>query len=229
MSRFSKLAPHWGAVLGWLLGGLLLAGCKTGNSGAGFASFNDPSVGVSNSPPSVTAAAASNENRESTELRPLHPGDVLRITFTDLPILVSPFDQTVKEDGTITLLENQTFTAAGKTRSALEKEIHDRYVPRFFVRMTVSVEWKDQTRFFYVGGEVKREDRQVYISRVTVVKAIQSAGGFTDFANKRKIQLTRADGHKVFLNYNKLIKDPRMDPEVYPGDSILVYRRGPLW
>jgi protein involved in polysaccharide export with SLBB domain len=227
MSRFSELAPRWGAVLGWVLCGLLVVGCKTGNSNAGFASFNDASAGVSNSPPS--GAATPGGANESTEMRRLRVGDVLKITFSDIPIPVAPIEQTIKEDGTIILLENKTFTAAGKTRSELEKEIHDTYVPKLFVRMTVSVEWKEQTRFFFVGGEVKREDRQVYISRVTVVKAIQSAGGFTDFANKRKIQLTRADGRKVFLNYNKLIKDPRMDPEVYPGDSITVWRRGPLW
>jgi len=224
MSRLSELAPRWGAVLGWMLCGLLLVGCKTGKSDAGFASFNDAAAGVSNTPPSVGAAATAQAN-ESTEMRRLRVGDVLKITFSDLPILVAPIEQTIKEDGTIILLENKTFTAAGKTRSEMEKEIHDTYVPRFFVKMTVSIEWKDATRFYFVGGEVKREDRQVYISRVTVTKAIQSAGGFTDFANKRKIQLTRADGRKVFLNYNKLIKDPRIDPEVFPGDSIIVFRR----
>ena len=34
-------------------------------------------------------------------------------------------DVTVREDGTIRLLLNQSFTAAGKTAGALEKEIHE--------------------------------------------------------------------------------------------------------
>ena len=225
MSRFSELAPRWGAVLGWTLCGLLLVGCKTGKSDGGYASFNDAAAGVSNSPPSGAAATPGGAN-ESTEMRRLRVGDVLKIVLSDIPILVAPSEQTVKEDGTIILLENKTFTAAGKTRSELEKEIHDTYVPRFFVKMTVSIEWKEATRFYFVGGEVKHPDRQVYISRITVLKAIQSAGDFTDFAKKSKIQLTRADGHKLFINYNKALKDPRLDPEVYPGDTITVLRRG---
>jgi Periplasmic protein involved in polysaccharide export len=155
----------------------------------------------------------------------LRVGDNLKIILSDIPILVAPFEQRIKEDGTIVLIENKKFTAAGKTRSELEKEIHDTYVPKFFVKMTVFVEWEKQSQFYYVGGEVKHPDRQVYISRITVLKAIQSAGDFTDFAKKSKIQLTRADGRKLFVNYNKALKDPRLDPEVYPGDTITVPRR----
>jgi polysaccharide export outer membrane protein len=223
MSRLSKLVRRWAAVWGLVLAGSLLFGCKTESSNAGFVPFSESPAGISNSPPSATAAAP--EGNESVERHRLRPGDSVKITFTDLPMLVAPFEQQIKEDGTIVLLENKTFTAAGKTRGQLEKEIRDTYVPRFFVRMTVSVEWKEQTQFYYVGGEVKREGREIYISRITVLKAIQSVGGFTDYANKRKIQLTRADGRKVFLNYNKLIKDPKLDPEIYPGDYIIVYRR----
>ena len=81
-----------------------------------------------------------------------------------------PFEEKIKEDGTITLLLNQTFKAAGKTRGELEKEIRERYVPRLLQYMTVTV--KQQDRWYYVDGEVKSPNRQIYNSRITVLKAI---------------------------------------------------------
>jgi polysaccharide export outer membrane protein len=136
----------------------------------------------------------------------------------------------VKEDGTITLLLNQEFTAADKTRGELEKEIRKRYVPDLFKALTVNVEPLNATQFYYVDGEVKMPDRQVYISRMTVLKAIASAKGFTDFAKKTGVVLTRLDGRKITINCIKAQKDPKLDLEVFPGDKVWVPRRvNPFW
>jgi protein involved in polysaccharide export with SLBB domain len=74
---------------------------------------------------------------------------------------------------------------------------------------------------------VKTPSRQTYISRITVLKAIASAGGFTDFANKKKVKLTRVDGRIQTVNCVKALDKPSLDPEVYPGDKIHVPRK--LW
>jgi polysaccharide export outer membrane protein len=152
-------------------------------------------------------------------------GDTLLIAFSDLPILEPPTEQRVKDDGSITLMQNQTFQTAGKTRSQLEKEIRERYVPRFFRNMTVNVSQRKETQFYYVDGEVKMPSRQIYISRTTVLKAIASANGFTDFAKKSKVKLTRVDGRTYVINCKKALIDPRLDLEVFPGDKIMVPRR----
>jgi protein involved in polysaccharide export with SLBB domain len=59
------------------------------------------------------------------------------------------------------------------------------------------------------------------------LKVIASAGGFTDFANKKKVKLTRVDGRTQIVNCPKALDNPSLDPEVYPGDTIHVPRR--LW
>ena len=65
-------------------------------------------------------------------------------------------------------------------------------------------------------------------SRITVLKAIASAGGFTDFANKKKVKLTRVDGRTVYRQLRQGAgRDPELDLEVYPGDKIYVPRK--LW
>jgi protein involved in polysaccharide export with SLBB domain len=155
----------------------------------------------------------------------LHVGDTLTVEFSDMPAAMPSREERIKEDGTITLLEQKAFVAAGKTRGQLEKEIHDWYVPRFYVKMTVSIRQLKDTQFYYVRGEVRVPGRQVYISRITVLKAIGSAGDFTDFARKSEVQLTRADGRKFTINAKKALKNPSLDLEIFPGDTVFVPRR----
>jgi protein involved in polysaccharide export with SLBB domain len=159
----------------------------------------------------------------------LHVGDNVTIEFSDTAVPFTPKDDRIKEDGTITLLEGKTFVAAGKTRGQLEKEIHDWYVPNYYLKMNVTVRQQKETQFYYVRGEVKAPGRQVYISRITLLKAIGSAGDFTDFARKTRVQLIRADGSKVTLNAKKLLRNPTLDLEILPGDTVFVERRGPIW
>jgi len=157
----------------------------------------------------------------------LRAGDPILVTFSDLPIVTQPFEERIKDDGTITLLNNQVFKAADKTRGELEREIRARYVPRLYVNLTVTVKPQEGTRFYFVGGEVKGPGRQVWISRITVIKAIQSAGDFNDFAKRTKVQLIRVDGTTHIINVPKAFKDPKLDLEVYPGDKIHVPRK--IW
>jgi len=164
-------------------------------------------------------------NNAGPEPEVFRVGDSLTIAFMDTPNVIPSFEGRIKEDGTITLILNQSFKSDGKTRGDLEKDIRARYVPDYFKQMTVTVKQQENTRWFYVNGEVRQPARQIYTSRITVLKAIASAGGFTDFANKKKVKLTRLDGRTQTVNCLKALDNPRLDPEVYPGDTIHVPRR----
>jgi polysaccharide export outer membrane protein len=155
----------------------------------------------------------------------VHEGQAVTVEFSDTPTPILPQVVKVGEDGAVTLPQNQTFTFAGKTRGALIKEVHDRYVPRFYQYLTVNIKWEQMTLFYYVDGEVKAPARQTYIERTTVLKAIASAGGFTDFAKKKGVKLTRLDGRNYVVNCVKARIDPNLDLEVYPGDKIFVPRK----
>ena len=149
----------------------------------------------------------------------LNVGDQITVIFSDLPLQVAPFEQHIRDDGTITLLNNQTFQATGKTRGQLEIEIHDRYVPGYYTHLTVTV--KQEVRFYYVGGEVNNPSQQPYVGEMTVLKAIASAKGFSIYANKSKVRLTRANSHKpIIVDCDAALDNPRLDLPVYPGDSI---------
>jgi polysaccharide biosynthesis/export protein VpsN len=248
MKRFGKKLQCWAAVCGLVLVGLCLGGCRTQPAEQQFADLPPgmaPAAAVSPAPttappapapaPASAAAAASAVSTASapsaiTNLVGLEPevfraGDSLTVTFSDTPTPMLPFEEKVREDGTITLALNQTFKAAGKTRGELEKEIRARYVPDYFRQMTVTLKQPESTRWYYVDGEVKQPNRLVYASRITVLKAIASAGGFTDFANKKKVKLTRLDGRTQIVNCPKALENPALDPEIYPGDKVHVPRR----
>jgi polysaccharide biosynthesis/export protein VpsN len=230
-----------GATVCWvILAGFCLSGCRThspgqpsaeGPSGLSISSGATPGAASATNPVADSAAtptaapAATSGSAPNPEAEVLRVGDSLTITFTDTPVQIPPFEEKIREDGTITLTLNKMFTAAGKSRGDLEKEIRDCYVPRYYKYMTVSVKQQESTRWYYVDGEVKLPNRQIYNSRITVLKAIASAGGFTDFANKKKVKLTRVDGRTQIVNCVKALDKPNLDPELYPGDKVHVPRR----
>jgi polysaccharide export outer membrane protein len=154
----------------------------------------------------------------------LQAGDPVVVTFADAgPMAIPEHRERVREDGTITLHLNVTVKAAGKTPGKLAQDIRSEYVPKYYKYLTVTV--KTEERYYYVGGEVRISDRKPYTGAMTVTRAIDTAGGFTDFADKGDIVLTRANGEKFRINYKKAIKDPRYDPPVFPNDQIIVGKR----
>ena len=208
------------ATFALALAALMLAGCGTTSKD----SFGNPAAEVSGSGTNATAAPDAARDPNYPEI--LQPGDSISVIYSDLPTMTMPWEGEIKSDGTVTLLLNQTFKAAGLTRTQLEKDIRTNYVPRFYKQMTVSVSLTKQTRFYYVGGEVRGPGRQFYLGRLTISKAIQSAGDFTDFAKKTKVELTRSGASKpIIINVPKAMRDATLDVEIYPGDKIHVPRR----
>jgi protein involved in polysaccharide export with SLBB domain len=210
---------RWAAVCGLVFGVLCLAGCRSQPHGQQLA--EPPGGGA------TTSAGAALKNSSALEPEVLRIGDSLTVSFIDTPNPIPAFQEKIKEDGTITLALNQVFKADGKTRGELEKEIRLFYVPDYFKQLTVTVTPDVSTRWYYVDGEVKAPNRQVYNSRITVLKAIASVGGFTDFANKKKVRLARVDGRTQTVNCVKALDNPSLDLEIYPGDKIHVPRK--IW
>jgi polysaccharide biosynthesis/export protein len=225
-------------LCGLVLGGLCLVGCRSqapkqqtakvaSNRAARSSASTAPAKAPVTAPVSKPAAVLAATSSAGPEPEVLRVGDSLTINFMDTPTPIPPTEEKIKEDGTITLILNQTFKADGKSRGELEKEIRARYVPDYYKYLTVTVKRDVNTQWYYINGEVKLPARQIYASRITVLKTIASAGGFTDFANKKKVRLTRLDGRTMTVNCVKALENPALDLEVYPGDTVHVPRK--LW
>lgn len=175
-------------------------------------------IATTGQPPAVPADPALQSDPSK-----LIVGDLLSINFSDVPAPgLQEIRTRIPSDGFITLHLNVRIKAAGRSIAELQQEIRKAYVPSLFVNLTAVV--KTEERFFYVGGEVKVPNRQLYLGNVTVLRAIETAGGFTDFANRKKIQLRRASGETLTINALKAEKDISLDPQVLPNDHITVPR-----
>lgn len=178
-------------------------------------------MGASCPPPAPTVVDEVPENLDLVQA-----GDQLQVIFRDVPqdLAAVPLELTVKEDGTFNLPLIGTVTAAGKQSSELQEEIRDLYVPKYYRRMTVNVTFLN--RLFFVGGEVRQQNQYTYSAGLTVLKAISAAGGFTDYANKHRVQLTRGiSGAKYVIDCLDAEANPELDLPVYPDDRIHVPRR----
>lgn len=132
-------------------------------------------------------------------------------------------DLLVGSDGTVNLYLLGPTKAAGSKFSDFEKSVQEDYIRRKFYRQ-VTVTVKPGDRFYTVGGEVKAPGRQVYIGQTTVLRAIAVCGDFNEFANRRRVEINRADGRREIMDCKKAIQDSKFDRPLCPGDHINVSR-----
>jgi protein involved in polysaccharide export with SLBB domain len=191
----------------WLPAVIGLTGCQSVNPLAPLPDANMP-------------GASGGTNSVDTTNYTLRVGDQLTVSFFDITPPLQPITDQIKEDGTITLIYNEKFQAAGKTISQLQNDVHARYVPAYVKYMTVNI--AALNRLYTVSGEVKSGNSFPYPGHMTVLQAIANAGGFTDYANKRKVKVTRADHRQIIVNAFKAQEDPDLNIEIFPGDTIYV-------
>ncbi len=123
--------------------------------------------------------------------------------------------------------------ASGKTcrelayniKSALEKE----YYYRATVILAVDRVSEKSRGKVYVYGAVKGQGPQEIPTdeTYTVSKAVIRAGGFGDFADKRKVKVTRKNGQDMVVDLKRVIEQGRTEDDVVlqPDDQIYVPQR----
>lgn len=175
-------------------------------------------------PPAVTTTATASLDRATENL--LRVGDELQIRLDtpsrdqrdrgpqNIPVVID-------QDGAISLPLVGRVPAAGTTPGLLAERIEAYYVPRYYIRCSANV--IVSARFFYVGGEVRGPGRYSWSEDTTVLKAINTAGGFTDYANRGKLEILRGD-QKIPVNFEELRRNPGRDISLRPGDSVWVPR-----
>jgi protein involved in polysaccharide export with SLBB domain len=207
MIKPSRIAGVGAVLFSVVAAGLLVTGCGT----------NGPQYG-----PLPPELASTTKVGSSDRFR---IGDQVMVTFqatSGEEILLKDHHEAIKEDGTITPPFIGSIVAAGKTPGDVQRELQDKY-DKIYRNMTVTIIPAD--RFYYVTGEVKKPGPEPYLGETDIIKAISAALDFTDFGNKHKVRLTRANGQTQVINVQRILDDPQYDVPVYPGDKIYVPRR----
>jgi len=76
-------------------------------------------------------------------------------------------------------------------------------------------------RFVNVGGAVRNPSRVAFTEDLTLLSAINAAGGFNDFADQRHVRLLRGSNVKIY-DVRKFRRDPSLDVGLQPGDKVEV-------
>jgi len=106
----------------------------------------------------------------------------------------------------------------GQLASAIENGYKS---ARIFTNPTITVVMQPQTRFVNVGGAVRAPNRVSYTEDMTLLTAINAAGGFNDFADQKRVRLLRGSEATIY-DVRKIRKEPGLDPKLQPGDRVEV-------
>jgi len=133
----------------------------------------------------------------------------------------------VRMDGKISLPLVQEIKAAGLTPLQL-KEVVTRKLKEFIENPIVSVTVVEVNSYkVYVIGQVRNPGVHRLRSETTVTQIIVIAGGFTEWANQKKILVVRKeDGRekRIKVNYKKIMggSDTGSDVILKAGDTIII-------
>ena len=179
-------------------------------------------------PADANAAAAQTAPKKPATDDPnyvIGPQDVLDISVWKEPELTRPVP--VRPDGKISMPLLNDVQAAGKTPLQLSADI-TAGLKKFVTdpQVTVIVTTINSQRVFILG-EVNRAGAYPLLPNMTVLQALSSAGGFTIYANLKKIYVLRVeDGKQVKhpFNYKDVLAGKAADQNIFvkAGDTIVV-------
>ena len=152
----------------------------------------------------------------------LRPADNLTIRL-DMTMGREEHMKIVDEEGNIELPFIGKIKMAGLTVTQAQEAVRKAYVPRYYSYLTVTVVLQT-TRVVYLSGEMRGAGGAVpYREDMTVYRVIMAAGGFSEFAKRREVVLTR-EGKQLIVDCVKIEQHPELDIPLLPGDNIFIRR-----
>lgn len=171
-----------------------------------------------------TTAIASQLSQNGAEYK-IGAQDILRIDVWKEPEISRTVP--VRPDGKVSLPLLNDVQAVGLTPMQLAAVIEDglkKYITNPQVNVSVS---EINSRRVYVTGEVNRGGAFPLLPNMTVLQALSSSGGFTQFAKLKNIYVLRMEEGKQVkhpFNYKDVVagKKPEQNILLQPGDVIVV-------
>ena len=184
---------------------------------------NAPEQGMGGAPSAGGGLAPSLESSVDVSAYKLRPLDPIYVRFSGIQEQ-QQLELVVDANGEINLLHlDEPIKAAGLSTSELASEIERRYVEGGIYKH-VSVNVTMTAKVYYVQGEVNAPGQFQLMSGTTLLQAIAGARGYTAFANKRKVTITRY-GKIYTYNTKELERHPSKDVKIKAGDVIKVWQQ----
>ncbi len=129
---------------------------------------------------------------------------------------------TVDATGAVNLPYINKVKANGLTPAQLAAAIEGAYrANKVYTNPTITIMMAATSRFVNVGGAVRNATRVPFTEDMTLLAAINAAGGFNDFADQRKVRVLRGNSVKIY-DIREARRDPSKDIKLQPGDRVEV-------
>lgn len=129
----------------------------------------------------------------------------------------------VRPDGRITLPLAGEFQVAELTPEQVQAKAVELY-SKFINKPEVSVSLaRVGSKKYYLVGQVMKTGTFPLVVPINVLEAINSAGGFQEFANRKNVTILRGE-KRIKFNYEEVIKGKNMaqNIKIENGDHIIV-------
>ena len=133
----------------------------------------------------------------------------------------------VRSDGKISLPLVDEVHAAGLTPLQLKEKLTLR-LKEFIDNPSVSIIVAEaNSQKVYVTGEVRTPGVYPLRGETRLLQVIPMAGGFTEWADQKKVLIIRKEGEKdkrIVVNYKKIVSGEDMSANIVlkPGDTIII-------
>lgn len=153
----------------------------------------------------------------------LASGDMIKVAFTTAPELNQ--SQKIEPNGNVSLPLVGDVYAIGKTPAQLQSELTQLYKSQL-QNSEVIVTLESIVIPVVVSGEVQKPGKVLFERPATVLEAIMEAGGFTAYADPKKISLIRqinGQHHTQVVDLSPILRGTTTQAMyVSPGDVIYV-------
>jgi polysaccharide export outer membrane protein len=168
-------------------------------------------------PPALAAGAAASNYI-------IGPSDMLTVTVWKDPTFSGPV--LVRPDGMISIPLLGDIQAAGSTPIQL-KEVIAAKLRKYMQDPVVSVILTQvNSKKIYLLGEINKKGPVDMTPGMTLLEAVSSGGGLTDYAKTKKIYILREEGgkqEKIPVDYKNALKgNNALNVVLRPGDTIVV-------
>lgn len=210
---------------------LAMSMTRAGSDGTGAAATTPvvpppPSAAAAAPAPVVTVVDPVSQPLASTEtgvtFYRFKSGDPVVIHLRGIYPKDEAVEDIIDEDGNVTIPLIGDIPAAGKSTSQLEADITRLYIEGGYYR-SITVNVVMPSPFYFIRGEIRSPGRFPVVSGVTILQAIAAAGGYTEFANQRNVQLIRGKTTTT-INMRDIERNPERDIRLESGDVIVVNR-----
>jgi len=158
----------------------------------------------------------------------LASGDTINVSFSGAPELNTR--QKIQPNGKVSLPTVGDVSAAGKTINGLQSTLTSLYQPHL-QDPTVVVSLESAAAGVYLSGEVLRPGKIPLDRPMTALEAVMEGGGFTKFANPKKVIVVRNEKgrqQRYVLNLNDALIGAESSP-FYMRPYDVIYVKQSAW